>query len=72
MPRYVEHHGDVGGFPHPIRPPVSPAKARMIGRAEKKVKNKADCEIRNMNFDEDLSQNLPELARKTNPKSGQR
>jgi hypothetical protein len=72
MPRYVEYHGDVGGFPHLVRPLVSPAKARMIGRARKKAKNKANREMRNTNFDEDLSQNLREPARKTNPKSGQR
>jgi hypothetical protein len=72
MPRYVEHHGDAGGFPHPVRQLASPAKARMTGRADKKVKNKANREMRNMNSDEDLRQNIREPARKTNPKSRER
>ena len=41
----------------------------MIGRAEKKVKNEANRQMHNMSSDEDLSQNLQEPARKTNPKS---
>jgi hypothetical protein len=53
-------------------PLVSAATARMIGRAEKKVKNKANCEMRNMNSDEDLSKNQRVTARKTNPKSLER
>ena len=36
------------------------------------MKNKANREMRNMNSDEDLSQNFLELARKTNPKSRER
>jgi hypothetical protein len=44
----------------------------MIGRAEKKVKNEAKRQMHNMSSDEDLSQNLQEPARKTNPKSRER
>jgi hypothetical protein len=44
----------------------------MIGRAEQKARNEANREMRNMNSDDDLSQDRPEPARETNPRSRER
>jgi hypothetical protein len=47
---------------------LRPRPECLVGR-RKKVKNEANRQMRNMSFDEDLSQNLREPAPKTNPKS---
>jgi hypothetical protein len=53
-------------------PLVFPTKARMIGGAEKKATKQSHREIPNMRSDEDLSQNRPEPAWETNPRSRER
>jgi hypothetical protein len=49
-----------------------PAKMTTVELTKQSTKNEANREVRNMGFDEDLSQDGSEMSRKTNPTSRER
>jgi hypothetical protein len=72
LPESIEDGGEVGeccvcGFALGGQP-----ESKQSTWAKQKAKNEANCEARNMRFDEDLSQDGSEMSRKTNPTSRER